>query len=84
MPIPDQPFSKSFADWQKEMSTCMTASLCDLIPASQHGPVARMLEDQFNGVRRVMVEHMARLMIEQGYPVEDVLEAVLASMGFKV
>lgn len=77
-----EPWSRSFADWQLEMSSCMVASLCD-IPAGQHGPVARMLEDRFNAVRSAMVEHMACLMIDQGYPVEDVLEAVRASMGFK-
>lgn len=71
-----------FADWQKELAICATAPLCD-IEAGYHGPLSKMLIKQWSGHRRAMLQSLADMMLRDGYPVSDVLDALRAAMGFK-
>lgn len=74
--------SRSFSDWQKELSICATAPLCD-IEAGYHGPTAELLLEQWAGHRRNMLDQVAGMMLADGYPVADVIDALRVALGFK-
>jgi len=74
--------SRTFQEWCNELSICATAPLCD-IEAGYHGPLSEALLDTWCGVRRSMLEAIADLMLQDGFPVSDVLDALRSALGFR-